>query len=108
MECLVSQLEDVGFEDLLILFVVRVLIQQGAIDIDLELGRFDASHHSVGVVADIELNLDHTSLAIDTIDQLGLVDCSMRLAKQGKGYGIQQGRLTRTILTDDQCVFMLV
>ena len=64
----------------------------------------DAATYHVVLGTYGEFKFYQTCFAIDGVHYLRLVDITIRLVKQSKRKSVKHSRLTRTVLTNDQCV----
>jgi hypothetical protein len=80
-ERLVVDLKDMILEDLLIVFVLGVLVEEATILMKLEDIRLHATHYSVLVLADTELDFDYEVSLVDSVHQLRLIHFAERLVE---------------------------
>ena len=74
----------------------------------LENGWLHATTNEIVVLTDAELDLHQCILLIDRVDQLWLVDVTKRLVVESVADGVEDGRLTCSVLADDECVAVRV
>jgi hypothetical protein len=80
------------------------LIEQCVVEVYLEHGWFHATANEILVLADVELDLNQCILAIDRVNQLWLVDITKGLIVESVTDGVENGRLTSSVLSYDKSI----
>lgn len=91
------ELQDILLEVSLIILDGRGLGYQSAVEMDFKNTGMDTTADEIVSLADRKLYLDEAVLQIDRVDQLRLVDISVRFIEEHEGQGIQEGGFTCTV-----------